>query len=235
MEGRATTAGTGNTRRQSWVIAVWPFVELTTLYDQYDLDYTYYSLENQTVTMSQPALYFCPSDTVQGFWKANQWHHTRGNYVVNWGNTNFDQKDLGTNEPFLGAPFAMNRQFRHSDIQDGTSNTLFLSEYLQAMADADFDFRGDFLNDDECAAQFMTRNTPNAGVDNTVCVDQERPAPCKLVDKADTYVAARSRHPGGVNAAFGDGSVSFMSDSIALDVWQAMGSSQGSESLDAER
>ncbi len=41
--------------------------------------------------------------------------------------------------------------------------------------------------------------------------------------------AARSRHTGGVNAARCDGSVGFVTNSVALAVWQAMGSMNGSE------
>lgn len=37
-------------------------------------------------------------------------------------------------------------------------------------------------------------------------------------------VAARSRHPGGVNALFCDGHVQFVSNSIQLATWQALGS-----------
>jgi len=37
------------------------------------------------------------------------------------------------------------------------------------------------------------------------------------------HLAARSNHPGGVNAAFGDGSVRFISSSIDLKVWRAAG------------
>jgi prepilin-type processing-associated H-X9-DG protein len=42
-------------------------------------------------------------------------------------------------------------------------------------------------------------------------------------------VAARSRHPGGVNAVMCDCSVRFVSDGIAFDAWQAMGSGSGEE------
>jgi prepilin-type N-terminal cleavage/methylation domain-containing protein/prepilin-type processing-associated H-X9-DG protein len=42
-------------------------------------------------------------------------------------------------------------------------------------------------------------------------------------------VAARSRHPGGVNSLFCDGSVKFIKDSINASAWQALGSSNGSE------
>lgn len=39
----------------------------------------------------------------------------------------------------------------------------------------------------------------------------------------DGVKTARSRHPGGVNAALGDGSVHFISDTINTDTWQCMG------------
>ena len=46
--------------------------------------------------------------------------------------------------------------------------------------------------------------------------------------------AARSRHPGGVNAALCDASVRFISDSIALEAWQSMGTMNGDEIGDEE-
>ena len=38
-----------------------------------------------------------------------------------------------------------------------------------------------------------------------------------------------SAHPGGVNVAFGDGSVRFIKDSIALPVWRALSTRNGGE------
>jgi prepilin-type processing-associated H-X9-DG protein len=42
-----------------------------------------------------------------------------------------------------------------------------------------------------------------------------------------------SAHPGGVNVAFGDGSVRFMKDSIALSVWRALSTRNGGEVVSA--
>jgi prepilin-type N-terminal cleavage/methylation domain-containing protein/prepilin-type processing-associated H-X9-DG protein len=43
------------------------------------------------------------------------------------------------------------------------------------------------------------------------------------------FVAARSAHTGGVNTAYGDGSVHFVSDNVNLDVWRGMSTVSGSE------
>lgn len=218
----ANVGGLGASRRGTWVIALWPFIEQQQLYDQYDFNYHIFNDENNDCAKAQVPLYDCPSDR-QSMWTANEHTHARGNYLVNWGNGSFRQNETD----FRGAPFSMNEQYRNADILDGLSQTMFMSEVLKPVANDHFDFRGGLLNDDQSSAQFMALYTPNSGVDSTRCVDPQRPAPCQL--GAKTYLQARSKHPGGVNVLFGDGSVHFITDSIALKTWQALGSSQGNE------
>ncbi|MBN1852881.1 MAG: DUF1559 domain-containing protein [Pirellulales bacterium] len=50
-----------------------------------------------------------------------------------------------------------------------------------------------------------------------------------LINKSAKITAARSRHPGGVNACFCDGSVRFISDSIERMAWHALWTREGSE------
>lgn len=45
-------------------------------------------------------------------------------------------------------------------------------------------------------------------------------------------VCARSYHPGGVNVVFGDGSVTFINESIQLAVWRGMGTRDEGEVID---
>jgi hypothetical protein len=45
------------------------------------------------------------------------------------------------------------------------------------------------------------------------------------------YNFTSSNHLGGVNACYGDGSVHFISDNIALDIWRAMSTCGGGESV----
>ena len=46
-------------------------------------------------------------------------------------------------------------------------------------------------------------------------------------------IAARSRHPGGVNSLMADGHVQFIKDTINLVTWQALGSRNGGEVISA--
>ena len=49
------------------------------------------------------------------------------------------------------------------------------------------------------------------------------------VARGNGFFAARSQHPGGVNAAMTDGSVRFVSETIELDMWHALGTVAGRE------
>jgi prepilin-type N-terminal cleavage/methylation domain-containing protein/prepilin-type processing-associated H-X9-DG protein len=50
----------------------------------------------------------------------------------------------------------------------------------------------------------------------------------------DGHTQSRSYHPGGVNACFCDGSVHFIKTSIALTVWQAIGTRGGGEIISSD-
>ena len=61
--------------------------------------------------------------------------------------------------------------------------------------------------------------------------------PCRGTQNNGTdpvYNAARSFHPGGVNACMGDGRVSFFKNSISLSVWAALSSAQGGEVISSD-
>jgi len=44
-----------------------------------------------------------------------------------------------------------------------------------------------------------------------------------------------SNHPGGVNVAFGDGSVKFIKDSIGMQPWWALGTRNGGETISSDQ
>lgn len=235
-DGDGYTGPNGEYRRQTFVVSLWPYLEQMGLYSQWDFRYSFFTKNtgmNAKLTQVQVPVYFCPSDR-QGMYIDPYVTSSRANYVLNWGYCDFMQtQPVG----FKIGPFGetnmnskVNRQSIASSIKDGLSNTMFMSEIIQAVNDNDFDFRGDFFNDDVGAAQFMTFYTPNSGIDSTYCVEANpnEPAPCQW-GSGPVYVSARSRHPGGVTTVFGDGSVHFASDSVAIDVWRALSSKDGGE------
>ena len=81
---------------------------------------------------------------------------------------------------------------------------------------------------------FSTQNGPNSATPDGVWGCRNFPAegmPCVQVGSpyVAMHAAARGYHTGGVIASMGDGSVRFVSDNIALLVWQAMGTRGGGE------
>jgi prepilin-type N-terminal cleavage/methylation domain-containing protein/prepilin-type processing-associated H-X9-DG protein len=51
---------------------------------------------------------------------------------------------------------------------------------------------------------------------------------------AASVVAASSRHPGGANTGFCDGSVKFIKSSVAFNIWQGLGTRNGGEVISAD-
>jgi prepilin-type N-terminal cleavage/methylation domain-containing protein/prepilin-type processing-associated H-X9-DG protein len=232
--------GARNNPRQTWVMHVWQFVEQDNLVRQINLSNQQFYLPPATIPYSMDglcgqrlALYSCPSERKNDQnGAATYYQRARGNYVVNWGNTKY-----GDVPPAAGkAPFYHDNGNRSTpgvvtiaSITDGTANTLLMSETLRAWSPDDNDWRGDIQNDDG-VFKFMTLLTPNSSAPDVVNWAIQTGDPMMPVTTAgQQYSAARSRHPGGVNALLADGSVRFIRNSIALGTWQALGTMDGGE------
>ena len=221
--------------RRTWISGLYPFVEQGTMSSAYDANKGFWeppnTVQNATtgVIAQQFNLQFCPSDRGKAFWKGDPYWRSRQNYVVNMGWKNAPSAQLKI------APFGFNEYVLLSRVSDGTSNTLMFSEVVMAHVDDIWDCRGDVYNDDD-GFFFSTDSTPNSGIDYcAICRDTnpqdiKSPPPCKLPSGNQPMVSARSKHPAGVVTSAVDGSVHFVSNNIAVDVWRALGSSEGNES-----
>jgi prepilin-type N-terminal cleavage/methylation domain-containing protein len=201
-------------------------------------------------------IYYCPSDRPGALWKGDDFWRARGNYVINWAQIAmqaacrndkpppcpaYNPPDMGWSAKWGLPPFGFQdlvspylpKQTSFKDFTDGTSHTMLMSEVIQAVDDTHFDIRGDMLNDDTPCTMFMTINTPNSGVDVSPFMPTGGPRPenppYTSAGLPYTHKAARSRHPGGVNAIMADASLQFVSDDIALVTWRSMGTMNGSE------
>jgi prepilin-type N-terminal cleavage/methylation domain-containing protein/prepilin-type processing-associated H-X9-DG protein len=159
---------------------------------------------------------------------------------ANGKNIGLDPDRTGVDTDNDGA-FRLDRSRRLADLTDGTSSTALASEVLAGqddlidptVSDLAYDVRGLWMMQMIGASSYTHRNTPNASVGDALfvgmgakfCVDHPG-ALCDLTAGVvwDQYhAAARSMHPGGVNVAFGDGHVTFIANTIDLDVWHCLG------------
>ena len=205
---------------------------------------------NLDVTRKRIATLTCPSDEPQVA-QAGVAQATEGltfhNYVANYGNTNH----VGINHPgatatptnpnfirYLGSPFVGDDinikpkgfcTFRQ--ITDGLSKTMLFSETVQGQWG---DLRG--LTWWGWSAGFESFASPNGTEPDRLysdvqCKEELVPnPPCKVQTGGNMIkAAARSRHPGGVNAVMCDGSVQFVVDDVDLTTWRAASTTKGEE------
>jgi prepilin-type processing-associated H-X9-DG protein len=144
---------------------------------------------------------------------------------------------------------------RITDISDGTSNTAVFSEKIRGKGSPDP--RADMkvmqtqvtLNDSYNACMSLnpltaTPLTSKQGwswvMGEMCCTTYNHVSPPNTTTCAGTgfpgnmsnmamVVPPTSYHSGGVNVAFGDGSVRFINDSISLQGWRSMGTIRGGE------
>ena len=220
----------------TWAVTIMPYIEQKAISDLYQnwggTDATgirYGSAPNTTnVTNQRLSVFSCPSDVMN----TPIGSMTNNNYAVNYGNTHMGQTVAPDGTAFLGAPFAnAKKQFDKTgkpfaEITDGLSNTLMVGEIRQGRGS---DLRGFIWWGD--AAQFTAYTGPNSSVpDQIYTAGYCNPIPGMPCTAASpTFFGSRSLHTGGVNTCLGDGSVRFVADSVAIGIWRALGSAQGSE------
>ena len=217
---------------------------------------TYFGVDNLDVTTQRLATFTCPSDIPRAGASATLWAGliTQHNYVVNYGNTGYFSQQTGpaataAGVTFAGAPFVMKgacpappESFKFGDILDGLSNTLMFGEviqgYSQGGAAGQFDRRG--MTWWGFTAGFTTLRSPNSNLPDIMlaagdCTNTPPNPPCDLTAPSSpnrpANLAARSRHPGGVNVSLCDGSVRFISETIAINTWRNLSTTYGNESI----
>ena len=251
---KALPPGGRNPHWQTWYHAILPYIEQQILYDRWNPLFQYHLGGNIEVANERLAVIRCPSDI-------DNMNINRGNYVCNVGNVGvggnspdtlsvLGSRVLGSvtiqngGSPFIVATVANGfRYHKLADTLDGLSTTLAFAECLQGTNGTRVG-GGGVVNDARGAlwhathAWFTTWQAPNStdidrlgGSVNTCVPDPAAPCHSAQGVGAPCQQAARSRHPGGVNVCFLDGSITFISDSIAWETWQALGTARGAEAV----
>jgi prepilin-type N-terminal cleavage/methylation domain-containing protein/prepilin-type processing-associated H-X9-DG protein len=248
-------------QRRTWAFSVMPFFEQTQAFNAINFNLPFYDSSNTTIIRIAQRVYQCPSDTPTIQEPDTPYPRGKGNIAANWGNTHYYQNESGRgngnypsdsggdpfNGPigvvaFGGAPFQGNYANGMRVFTDGTSGTVLCGEVIMGYNAGGnlYDHRGDLFNDDYNCTMFMGYTAPNSKVPDAMGGDSNgRPwcsyglapnvPPCTGGQPA--FNAARSRHSGGINAVFGDGSVRWVKDTVNVTVWRAICTTAGGETI----
>lgn len=235
----------------TWQVAVLPYVEQQALGSAYQ-DFgggrstVAYHTDPNLTNVSSKRLPFatCPSDKVSAPFPWGSGAMTKHNYVVNYGPTgledNLFEKPEGWTQvavlngvAYNGAPFESRKTIPPSQITDGTSNTLLMSEVIQGEG---VDIRGlTWWGDGAGFSTYLAPNAsqPDSSIYGSYCdVTENDLSPCvQQGRRTPSMYAARSHHLQGVGVALCDASVRFVSDNIDLAVWRMLSTTQGDETV----
>ena len=233
----------------AWPTRLFPYVEQQSLADQvkwtvnaaghFDSAYT------QTVGMQLPVL-LCPSDPgSKKPWSdspASSWKMGRMSYAGNFGVGPQEGEIIAATalatrpaQKRVRGIFSYNWGISIARIRDGTTNTLAISELIVGVDDT---IRGVYAYDE--GPLYMHDYSPNDTTPDQVrwCSTADAAsdqAPCTLITTQNMVRhTSRSYHSGGVQAAVCDGSVRFISESIALETWQWLGTPDGGEVISGD-
>lgn len=210
---------------------------------------------NATVLLSRLSVYLCPSD--MGLQSPGAVNYRGNTGVGGYPSRSYLHPDSG-NGFFM--PLYL---VKAADVTDGLSNTVSFSERVRGTGEGDPRPNRDYwlirsgaygtADDGLAACMIAARSSQNRdafrfggdywmweGLDRTSYVHAQEPngkIPDCLQGALKTppgISTARSAHDGGVNVLMGDGSARFAADSIARDVWRAIGTRNGLESLSSE-
>ncbi len=223
-----------------------PYIEQTALHEQIDFARPLTDAFNTAARLTEVETFRCPSDLV------NPQPLTGGatNYMANVGNQHLWQDPLLQNGPFIRA-----KQLKFRDVLDGLSNTAAFAERMltdgsNGMISLDSDVflgSGSPATPDEtiqmCYATDVTTLSTQFpifmgapwmnGQHVYLHVDVPNRRSCGFYPTKATMPAS-SRHIGGAHMLRCDGSVQFITESVDLKLWRAVGSRASGEQLEGD-
>jgi type II secretory pathway pseudopilin PulG len=195
---------------QNWISQLLPFFEEQNIYNHIDFKVGVYDDKNLAVRESPIAILACPSSGERG---EDIWLTTYA------GCHNDEEAPIDKDNHGI---FFLNSAIRPLDVTDGVSHTLFISEKVMdpktdlgwmSGTRATLRNTGTPLN-----AEVGQRRRGAYGQNGQIPLDEDNAQPAGPVDPVLFVGGFSSHHPGGVNAAFGDSSVQFLSANISPEI-----------------
>jgi prepilin-type N-terminal cleavage/methylation domain-containing protein/prepilin-type processing-associated H-X9-DG protein len=247
---------TGWTFATSWgaLSHLLPYIEQDNLFKQIDFTRGIYDPVNLPVTMMPVNMFLCPSDfanPMPSLGGATNYCGNAGNHPVF-----VIARGLNANDPPPNGMFyTESKNLNFASMYDGSSNTALYSERvlgdgnmgivspLEDVFNGPNASPGRPATPDEAYAWCQSVDITNPanqfpifmgapwahGQHNYQHISPPNARSCGWLPSLRATMAASSRHSSGVNVAFGDGSIRFISNSVDLSAWRAMGSRNGGE------
>jgi prepilin-type N-terminal cleavage/methylation domain-containing protein/prepilin-type processing-associated H-X9-DG protein len=212
-----------------WLVQILPFMEQRNAYNHLNFKLGVYEFENFTTRTTLIRSFICPSDA-----SANP--SASGIALTNYvgSHNDFEAPISATNKGVL----FLNSAIRFEDITDGSSQTLFAGEKLNTTPDegwasgtrASLRNSGSGIN----LSPLAFPGSGSAGDDDGDGSGASATA-ATAADALTQVGGYSSRHPGGANYAFGDGSVRFLKNSINRRIFRLLASRADGEIISADK
>ena len=229
-----------------WGLLIAAFIEEGQLADRYRADLGIADPANAAVVSASPAFFRCPSDNgpreafaVQ--LESGSPHPSgatlgRSSYVGNAGHREPWARPLDSWAGVANGPLYRNSWLKIGQMTDGTSKTVFLGEHLSRLSQKAWagTVPGAFSHP---TPEFVQARQSEPDAAATLLLVHSGPAedePGVIHPPNDEHAHVcqmYSDHPNGCNVMFGDGSARFIANSIDRNVWAALSSFNGGESL----
>jgi len=223
-----------NMHGTSWMLMVLPYLEQTTLYDQWDFSRSV--IGNPQVAQTDIAVFYCPSrrsgarSSDRKYLLDRNWTGGgndyggclgSGNGWKNTGHHRFTDDNTGRrwNAPEHLGIFSPNVRTQFRQIRDGTSHTILIGELQRLDGSKDQRTSYDGWAVGGVPTLFTTARDEQSGFYQTGGINN------------DFFEAAGSEHPGGAYFGMADGSVHFISENISTDIIFSLGNRADGETV----
>jgi len=222
----------------TWAAFILPYLELQTLYDQFDFNLNMRDPKNKVAVTTPVSAYICPSDPAAGdpiLPNRCDFNPTPSMalwYPVCMGPTKPDRCDFcsqpnpsyccqgenyGTGKPYGGAGMfgRYPTKFAFRDVKDGLTGTIMAGETLPSHSIHNVAFGANF--------PMCGTTIPLNTMEGKNAVQDHAGQPHYRVQ------GFKSLHPGGANFLLGDGSVRFFGEFIDYRLYNELGTREGGE------